>query len=266
MNFSPVVNIAIRTARQAGAQVLRFFERRETLEIQFKGPQDPVTNADTTIERDIIQKLRKAYPDYAIIAEESGSPRTMTEWHWIIDPLDGTKNFIRGIPHFAISIALARGPDIMAAVIYNPILDELFAAERGHGAFLNTFRLRVAEQTLLNETMLATGFPMRTRPVLENYLRSLQTITLACGDIRRSGSAALDLAYTAAGRYDGFWEMNLGAWDIAAGCLLVQEAGGFVTDFDGGKNFLASGNVIAANPHIHRQMLSLIRPLPTDPA
>lgn len=261
MSYSPVLNVVIRTVRKAGASALRHFDRRDLLVISRKANEELVTTADVEVEREIIQALRKAYPKYGILAEESGGVEALLqeEWCWIIDPIDGTHNFAQGIPHFALSIALVQYGEVMAGVVFNPVMDELFAAERGRGAFLNDHRIRVDPLANLSQTLLATGFPNRSKRHVNAYAASLRELMLASGGIRRGGSAALDLAYTAAGRYHGFWEMQLSPWDLAAGILLVQEAGGYVSDFQGGKQVLNSGDVVAANPAIHGQMLEIIR-------
>ncbi|MBF0624268.1 MAG: inositol monophosphatase [Magnetococcales bacterium] len=261
MLHSPVMNLAVRAARKAGALALRYFDRREQLQVREKAAHDFVSEADTRVEREILYHLRKGYPQYGVLAEESADPaRRPTGHHWIIDPIDGTTNFLRGLPHFAISIALAEDDQVLAGLVYNPVQDELFTAEKGAGAFFNGHRIRVTNIPHLADAFLATGFPVRERGLRQAYLKSFGPLLLSSGPgVRRAGSAALDLAYTAAGRFDGFWEMNLCVWDIAAGILLVREAGGFVSDFNGGNGFLESGDVVAAGPGLHPRMLEKIR-------
>ncbi|MBF0132707.1 MAG: inositol monophosphatase [Magnetococcales bacterium] len=260
MDTSPAVNVATRAARAAGREAMKFFAHRHELAIDSKGKNDFVTQADITVEKEIIRQLHKAYPDYGILAEESGRKQVQPGWRWIIDPIDGTTNFIHGLPHFAISIALAHDNELHGAVVFNPASNELFTAERGRGAFLNGQRMRINPSQRLEQCLLATGFPVNKPDVLRRHMRTVEELTIGSRGIRRLGSAALDLAFVAAGRYDGFWESALQPWDIAAGILLVMEAGGLVTDFAGNKGFLDSGNVLAAPPLIHRLMLEVIQP------
>ncbi|MBF0424162.1 MAG: inositol monophosphatase [Magnetococcales bacterium] len=260
MNLSPHLNVAVRAARAAGREAMMFFKRRHELVIDPKGINDFVTTADIAVEKEIIRQLHKAYPQYGIMAEETGRNSSLSGWRWIIDPIDGTTNFIHGLPHFAIAIALANDQELHAAVVYNPATDELFTAERGRGAFLNSQRLRVTRSIRLDQCLLATGFPVNQPDRVRQHWRAVEELLVASRGIRRLGSAALDLAFVATGRYDGFWEPVLQPWDIAAGILLVTEAGGLVTDFAGGQGFLLSGNVIAAPPAIHRLMLTAIQP------
>lgn len=259
MNYSPHTNVAIRAARQAGSKAMVLFSRRHELEVRHKERGEWVSNADTEVEREILYHLKKGYPQFGIQAEESGSQLRDSEYRWIVDPIDGTDNFIHGIPHFAISIALAEGNNLIVGVVYDPVSDELYVGERGGGAFLNDRRIRAGQNRLLSRAMLATGFPQRNKEFLPAYWDSFRTLCSACHGIRSQGSAALDLCHTAAGRYDGFWEKGLAAWDIAAGALILQEAGGLITDFDGSNDFLKSGDVVAANAVIHNRMLAKIQ-------
>ena len=259
MNYSPSTNVAIRAARQAGIRVVDFFSRRHELDVRRKEQGEWVSNADTAVEREILYHLKKGYPHFGIQAEESGTQLPDAESYWIVDPIDGTDNFIHGIPHFAISIALMEGDHLLSGVVYDPIGDELYVGERGRGAFLNDRRIRTGQNRLLSRAMLATGFPQKNKDMLLPYLDSFQILGLACHGIRRQGSAALDLCYTADGRYDGFWEKGLAPWDIAAGALILLEAGGLITDFEGNTQFLKSGDVIAANAAIHSRMLGKIQ-------
>lgn len=259
MNYAPHTNVAIRAARQAGARAIDLFRNRHELDIQSKAYGEWVSNADTTVEREILYHLKKGYPQFGIQAEESGWQGEGAERHWIVDPIDGTDNFVRGIPHFALSIALAEGKNLLTGVVFDPIGDELYVGERGGGAFLNDRRIRVNKNHLLSRAMLATGFPTKHKEVLLPYLDSFRLLCAACHGVRRQGSAALDLCYTADGRYDGFWESGLAPWDIAAGVLILQEAGGLITDFAGETNFLASGNLVAANAAIHSRILAKVQ-------
>ncbi|MBF0461403.1 MAG: inositol monophosphatase [Magnetococcales bacterium] len=259
MNYAPHTNVAIRAARQAGARAVDLFQHRHELDIRSKAHGEWVSNADTTVEREILYHLKKGYPQYGIQAEESGWQKEGAERYWIVDPIDGTDNFIHGIPHFALSIALAEGDQLLAGVVFDPLGDELFVGERGRGAFLNDRRMRVGQNHLLSRALLATGFPSKHKEKLTDYLDSFQLLCAACHGIRRQGSAALDLCYTADGRYDGFWEQGLAAWDIAAGALILQEAGGLITDFAGGSGFLPSGDVVAANAAIHHRILDKVQ-------
>ncbi len=260
MEPSPPVNIAIRAIRKAGAIALFHFDRRDQLHIKEKGPADFVSEADLLVEKEILFHLRKAYPQWDILSEETSSKRKLqSEFSWIVDPIDGTSNFIHGIPHFALTIAIAKGENIVAGLIYQPILNELFLAEKGRGAYLNERRIRVSTCRHFEQAFLVTGFPLRYRERIASNLETFNRILPTCGDLRRSGSAALDLAYTAAGRFDGFWETGLFPWDMAAGSLLMQEAGGLTSDFEGRNGFLRSGNVVAGSPEIHAELLKRIQ-------
>ncbi|MCB1631191.1 MAG: inositol monophosphatase [Pseudomonadales bacterium] len=261
----PMVNIALAAARKAGEIIARAADRIDLIEVSRKASNDFVTEIDRAAEREIIFQLRKAYPDHQILAEESGPSGDDTRsggFRWIIDPLDGTTNFVRGIPHFAVSIACARDGRLEHAVIVDPIRREEFTATRGAGAQLNGRRMRVSTRAGLKEAVLGTGIPFREPAIeyLPAYLRTLEQFTTRSAGIRRAGAATLDLAYVAAGRLDGFWEIGLQPWDIAAGALLVQEAGGLVSDFDGGNDWMDSGRIVAANPKCLKAMLQVIRP------
>ncbi|HMV71444.1 MAG TPA: inositol monophosphatase family protein [Pseudomonadales bacterium] len=261
----PMVNIALAAARKAGEIIARAADRIDLIEVSRKASNDFVTEIDRAAEREIIFQLRKAYPDHQILAEESGPSGDDTRsggFRWIIDPLDGTTNFLHGIPHFAVSIACARDGRLEHAVIIDPIRREEFTATRGAGAQLNGRRIRVSTRPGLKEAVLGTGIPFRepTIEYLPAYLRTLEQFATHSAGIRRAGAATLDLAYVAAGRLDGFWEIGLQPWDIAAGALLVQEAGGLVSDFDGGNNWMDSGRIVAANPKCLKAMLQVIRP------
>lgn len=254
----PLLNIAIQAARQASKIILRFVDRVDSIEIHRKARYDFVTEVDRRSEQEIIQVIRKAYPDHAILGEESGYSEG-NEWCWVIDPLDGTTNFIHGFPHFSISIAVKKQEQIEAGVIYDPLRNELFSAARGHGATVNERRLRVSSVTKLADSLLGTGFPHREMEHFRDFLKVFENIFPQCSGIRRAGSAALDLAYVAAGRLDGFWEEHLKEWDIAAGAIIVQEAGGMLGDFNDEKNYLRNGQIVAAAPKIYKSIQEIIR-------
>lgn len=255
----PIVNIAIEAAR-AGANIInRAMKRPDMIKIAEKSPNDFVTEVDQKVEQEIIYHIKRAYPDHSILGEESGEQGDH-DYQWVIDPIDGTRNFIHGFPHFAISIALLHKGKPEHGVIYDPNRQELFTASRGKGAHLNDRRIRVSTRKRMEETLLGTGFAYRhTHKDDPLPPRILQTFLPSCGDVRRAGAATLDLAYVACGRLDGFWEQGLKIWDMAAGVLLIKEAGGIVCDFDGSENHLKSGNVVAANPAIIKQMLKAIK-------
>lgn len=256
----PIINIAVEAARAAGNIIVRAMKRLDTVKIAEKHPNDFVTEVDQRVEQEIISIIQKAYPTHSILGEEGGEIQG-DDYQWIIDPIDGTRNFIHGFPHFAISIAVAHKNKLEHGVIYDPIRQELFTASRGKGAHLNERRIRVSQRKHLGECLLGTGFAYRH--VTNDHTipsRILHGIIPVCGDIRRAGAATLDLAYVACGRLDGFWELGLHIWDIAAGILLVKEAGGMVCDPSGGENYLKTGNIVAANPAIMRQFLKTIKP------
>lgn len=253
----PTLNIAVRAARSAGGIIARALDKVETLKIDLKGKNDFVTEVDRTAEREIIRVLRNSFPSHGILAEESGFDKG-DEYVWIIDPLDGTTNFLHGLPQFAVSIALQHKRRIEQAVVFEPIRQELFTASRGCGAVLNERRIRVTPQAQMQGALLGTGFPFKSQEHLDVYLNMFRSLFADTAGIRRAGSAALDLAWVAAGRLDGFWEIGLQAWDMAAGVLLIQEAGGVVSDFAGNDEYLKSGNVIGGNPQLHRLIQSRI--------
>ncbi len=252
----PMLNIAIRAARKAGNVAIKAYENPSSIDIDAKGVNDFVTNADRAAEALIIETIRKAYPEHTIIAEESGLLKgNDSDTQWIIDPIDGTTNFIKNIPHFAVSIAVRVKGKTEAAVVYNPMSNEMFTAVRGQGAQLNGYRIRVSNAKDLENSVLATAFPHKLKQYADNYFAVLQKLFTKCNDFRRTGSAALDLAYVAAGRVDGFFEIGLKPWDIAGGELILREAGGVVTDFVGGNNYMASGNIVAGNPKVVKDFL-----------
>jgi myo-inositol-1(or 4)-monophosphatase len=259
MARSALLNVMVQAAMKAGRSLSRDFGEVQNLQVSMKGPGDYVSQADRKAEEIIHAELSRARPGYAFLMEERGSVSGEDDQHrWIVDPLDGTTNFLHGIPVFSISIALERRGQIVAAVVYNPARDELYTAERGGGAFLNDRRLRVAARTKLSDAVIGCGVPHLGRGHHGNFLIELRHVMGEVSGIRRLGSAALDLAYVAAGRFDGFWEEGLSAWDIAAGILLIREAGGFVTDLRGGQSMLETGSIVAGNEAIHRSLLKTV--------
>jgi myo-inositol-1(or 4)-monophosphatase len=258
----PMLNIAVRAARSAGNIIIRNMDRLDQLTVQTKNHNDFVSEVDRQAEQEIIHILRKAYPGHGILAEESGA-RTGDGYEWIIDPLDGTTNFLHGFPQFAVSIALRHKGRLEQAVIYDPLRQELFTATRGAGAHLNDRRIRVASRRTLEGSLLGTGFPIRQQQHLDDYLGMFRVLFPQTAGVRRAGSAALDLAYVACGRLDGFWEIGLSIWDMAAGVLLIQEAGGLSGDLSGGHDYLKHGNIVSANPKLFPLILKAIRPYVT---
>ncbi|UCH53468.1 MAG: inositol monophosphatase [Pseudomonadota bacterium] len=260
----PMLNTAVKAARRAGNVIMRHLDRLERLTVENKGSKDFVSEVDRQAEAEILHILRTAYPNHAVLAEETGAQQG-NEYLWIIDPLDGTTNFLHGYPQFAVSIALQHKGRLEQAVVLDPHKNELFTASRGQGAQLNDRRIRVSRVHDLGLALLGTGFPFRSTEHLEVWINTLRPLLTACSGIRRAGSAALDLAHVACGRFDGFWEFGLSPWDMAAGALLIQEAGGLVSDFAGGPDFLTTGNVLAGNPKIYEEMVRRIRPhLPAE--
>jgi myo-inositol-1(or 4)-monophosphatase len=247
-------------AADAGSRIVTRYFRDAGLEVRRKGENDYVTQADKESEAAIVAEIRRRFPDHRILAEEgSGAGLGRDEHEWLIDPLDGTTNFLHGLPMYCVSVACRRGGELLAAVIADPEGENLFTAVRGGGATWNGRRMAVSGQDGLKGAFLATGYPWRALPTLELYLGIFRDVFCESKAIRRCGSAALDLAYTAAGVYDGFFEFRLSPWDIGAGILLVREAGGIVTDVDGGERFFASGNVVAGAPAVHRDLLATVR-------
>lgn len=257
----PIVNIAIEAARAGAHIITRALKRPDMIKIAEKNPNDYVTEIDQKVEQEIIYHIKRAYPTHAILGEESGEVGGEgSEYQWVIDPIDGTRNFIHGFPHYAISIAVLHKNRLEHGVIYDPNRQEFFTATRGKGAQLNDHRIRVSSRKKLEECLLGTGFAYR-HTHKDDVLppRILQTFLPVCGDVRRAGAATLDLAYVACGRLDGFWELGLKIWDVAAGALMIKEAGGIICDIDGSENYLKSGNVVAANPAVIKQMLKSIK-------
>jgi myo-inositol-1(or 4)-monophosphatase len=259
----PYMYTAIKAARRAGEIIVRGLARFEGVETASKGLNDFVTSIDHAAEAAIIETLSEAYPHHAFLAEESGASGT-GENIWIIDPLDGTTNFMHGFPTFAVSIAFQMGGRMEHAVIYDPMRQELFTASRGQGAYLESRRLRVSRQRTLEGSLISTGFPYRENlHLLEPYMGMLKAVMQRASGVRRPGSAALDLAYVAAGRTDGFWEIGLKPWDTAAGTLLIREAGGLVATLDGGE-YKQNGNIVAGTPRVFNELLETIAPFLTD--
>ncbi|WP_263772718.1 inositol monophosphatase family protein [Propionivibrio soli] len=257
----PALNIMVKAARRASQIINRASQDVEHLKVTAKRQSDFVTEVDKAAEAAIIEVLREAYPDYGILAEESGSADGVgsgSEYQWIIDPLDGTTNFIHGFPQYAVSIALAHKGQLNQAVIYDTLRNEMFTASKGGGAYLNERRIRVSKCLKLESALLGTGFPFRVFDHIDPYLATFKEFTQRSSGVRRAGSAALDLAYVACGRLDGFWEFGLMPWDAAAGCLLITEAGGLVGDLAGGDTHLKTGNIIAGTPRIFSQILQVI--------
>ena len=258
---SAILNVMTAAAQKAARGLVRDFGEIENLQVSKKGPADFVSNADKKAEKTLVYELSKARPNFGFLLEEGGEIEgSDTSNRWIIDPLDGTSNFLHGLPHFSISIALERDGDPFAGVIYEPVTDQMFAAENGKGAYLNNRRLRVSARTKLEESLLAIGIPFAGKDDHDRFLTQLKEVMAVSAGVRRFGSAALDLAYVAAGRFEGFWEIGLQPWDIAAGIVLVREAGGFVTDVAGGNGMMESGEIIAANDPIHGMLLKSISP------
>ncbi|MGP1395629.1 MAG: inositol monophosphatase family protein [Inquilinaceae bacterium] len=257
---SPVINVMVKAAHKAARTLVRDFGEVEQLQVSRKGPADFVSTADHKAERALRDELARARPGYGFLMEESGSHAgTDPDRRWIVDPLDGTTNFLHGIPHFAISIGMQQAGEMVAGVVFNPITNELYWAEKGQGAFLNDRRLRVSGRRRMADAVLGTGAPFLGRGDVPQFQAELGALLPEIAGVRRFGSAALDLAYVAAGRFDGFWETGLHAWDVAAGIVLVREAGGYVTEIGGGHHPLTAGSILAANSHLHLQIGKALR-------
>jgi len=257
---SALLNVMAAAAQKAARKLTRDFGEVEHLQVSKKGPADFVSTADITAEKTLCAELLRARPRYGFLTEEGGAiAGADTSNRWIVDPLDGTTNYLHGLPHFAISIALERDGEPIAGVIYAPVHDEMFWAEKGAGAHLNGSRLRVSARRRLEDSLFVAGIPSRNRRHLSLFLRQLAAVTEVSAGVRRSGSAALDLAYVAAGRYDGFWQTGLHAWDVAAGIVLVREAGGHVSEIGGGRNMVRSGDILAANHSLHALVTKVLR-------
>jgi myo-inositol-1(or 4)-monophosphatase len=257
---SPLINVMEAAARKAARGLLRDFGEVEHLQVSKKGPSDFVSAADHRVEGVLLRELKKARPAFGFLFEEQGARVGMDRSNtWVIDPLDGTTNFLHSIPHFAISIGLVRDGVPFAGVIYNPVVEEMYWAEAGSGAWLNERRLRVSARRNMEEAVFATGFPYKGRPTLGLAMRQVEPVLRECAGVRRFGAASLDLAYVAAGRYDGFWELDLKPWDIAAGIVLVREAGGYVSEIYEKGDVMATGNILAANDQLHVPLGTIIR-------
>ena len=250
----------VKACRKASKTLIRDFGEIENLQVSLKGPGDFVTNCDKKVEKILIDELLKARPSYSILSEEIGEINNDDSFKWIIDPIDGTSNFLHGVPHFAISVGLEHNKEIICGIIYDPIKDEMFTAEKGNGSYLNNQRMRVSSRSKLEDCMIFTGGPKRDAKnrelaLKEYYKFSIKILT----PIRKLGSASLDMAYVAAGRCDGFWQRNLNYWDIAAGIILVKEAGGFVTDFNGENEYIQNKTILATNAKINKEMIEILK-------
>ena len=263
MAMHPLLTIAIRAARTAGNTIIRSSDQLERLTVEQKTLNDFVSEVDRLAEKDIIEIILKAYPNHSILSEEAGAiaakDKEGEDFQWIIDPLDGTTNFLHGMPHYAVSIACKVKGRLEIAVVYNPVTDELFTASRGNGAKLNNTRIRVSGRTGLDGALLGTGIPFSQDRDFDAYLNTMRKFMGRPAGIRRAGAAALDLAYVAAGRFDGFWEEQLKPWDMAAGVLLVREAGGLIADLDGDSEYMESGDVVCGTPKVYKEMLPLVK-------
>ncbi|HEU4618358.1 MAG TPA: inositol monophosphatase family protein [Gammaproteobacteria bacterium] len=259
-----MVNIGIRAARRAGELMVRNWNQLETLRVTEKGRNEFVSEVDIAAEAAIVEVIHDHYPDHAILAEERGAEGDH-EYQWIIDPLDGTTNYVHGFPVFSVSIAVALRGELQHAVVYDPLRQEIFTATRGEGAQLDGRRIRVSRLTSMTHSLIATGFPYRANvQYIDRYLGMLRAVMLDSAGVRRPGSAALDLCYVAAGRVDGFFELGLSKWDIAAGALIIREAGGRISDFQGADRYLESGHVVAGNPKIYAALSRLLAPHSRD--
>ena len=254
------INVMVKACRKASKILIRDFGEIEKLQVSVKGPGDFVTAADKKVEKILIDELTKARPNYSILSEEIGEVKNDNEFRWIIDPIDGTANFLHGIPHFCISIGLEKNKEIINGIIFDPIKDEIFTAEKGNGSYLNNQRLRVSGRNKLKDSIIFTGGPKYESKekdlVLEEYKKFSSNVYIP---IRKMGSAALDMAYVAAGRCDGFWQRNLNYWDIAAGIILIKEAGGFVSDFKGSANYVENKTILASNSKINQEMIEIFK-------
>tara|TARA_B100000029_G_scaffold190174_1_gene188049 strand:- start:173 stop:958 length:786 start_codon:yes stop_codon:yes gene_type:complete len=254
------INVMVKASRKASKVLIRDFGEIENLQVSVKGPGDFVTAADKKVEKIVIDELQKARPTYSILSEEVGKINNDKSFKWIIDPIDGTSNFLHGIPHFAISIGLEHEGEIICGTIYDPIKDEMFISEKGNGSYLNNQRIRVSSRSKLKDCIVFTGGPKRDSKDRESALKEYYNFSSkVLIPIRKLGSAALDMAYVAAGRADGFWQRNLNYWDIAAGIILVRESGGFVTDFYGDNKFLENKTIIATNSRINKEMVDVLK-------
>lgn len=259
--MEPLLNIAVSAARQAGDIIIRHMEQIDRIKVTAKSRHEVFSEVDIKAEQAIINAIRKAYPNHGILAEESGFQEGDSDAVWIIDPLDGTSNYLHGFPYFSVSIAIKIKNKMEHGVIYDPLRHECYAASRGRGARLNDRRIRVSKQTQLSESLLGTGVPLRDAQLAKRYFPTFEALIGQCAGVRRTGSAALDLAYVASGRLDGFWEIGLKPWDIAAGTLIIREAGGLVSDSEGGEEFIKHGDVVAGTPKVFKSLLQTIAPV-----
>ena len=254
------INVMVKACRKASKVLIRDFGEVEKLQVSIKGPGDFVTASDKKVEKILIEELQKARPNYSILSEEIGQVDNDESFRWIIDPIDGTANFLHGIPHFAISIGLEHDKEIICGIVYDPIKDEMFVAEKGNGAYLNNYRMRVSSRSKLKDCIIFTGGPKREAKnrelALKEYYNFSSKVMLP---IRKLGSAALDMAYVAAGRCDGFWQRNLNYWDIAAGIILVKESGGFVTDFSGKNEYIQNKTILVTNSKVNNEMIEVLK-------
>jgi len=256
------INVMIKACRKAAKTLIRDFGEIEKLQVSLKGPGDFVTLSDKKVEKILIEDLQKARPNYSILSEEIGEIKNDDEFKWIIDPIDGTANFLHGIPHFGISIGLEHKKEIICGIIFDPIKDEIFTAEKGNGSYLNNHRMRVSARSKLKDCLIVTGGPKRNltdenrQIVLKEYEKISSKVDIP---IRKMGSASLDMAYVAAGRFDGFWQRNLNYWDIAAGIILIKEAGGFITDFSGNNKYIENQTILATNSKINEEMIEVFK-------
>lgn len=262
---SAALNVMTAAARKAGRPLIRDFNELENLQISMKGPADFVTSADKRTEKILIEELSKARPGYGFLGEETGATQGADKTHrFIIDPIDGTTNFMHGMPHFAISIALEREGQLVAGVVYNPTTDDMFTAEKGHGAYLNNKRLRIAARKDMEYALFATGLPFKGKGGRARALAETDAVLNMTAGVRRFGAASLDLAWTAAGRVDGYWERDINIWDVAAGIVLVREAGGIVSDFSGRTDGLDGREIVTANEYLHPSLLKLLKNVKAD--
>ncbi len=256
---SPQINLISRACMKASRSLIRDFGEIENLQVSTKGPGDFVTSADRRTEKILIEELQKAHPDYGIVTEESGIiNKSNTTNRWIIDPIDGTMNFLNGIPQFAISVGYEEEGDIQCGVIFNPIMNEMFCAEKGNGAYLNNTRIRVSNKKQLRDSLIVTGGPKGSSKIKDKIFSEYIVVSKNVSNVRKLGSAALDIAYVACGRFDGYWQRELNYWDIAAGLIILREAGGFIEFFDNNKNHPLEKNILATNSNIHNEFKDLI--------
>jgi myo-inositol-1(or 4)-monophosphatase len=256
---SPQINIIIRACNKASRSLIRDFGEIENLQVSSKGPGDFVTSADKRTEKTIIEELQKAHPEYGIITEESGIiNKSNTKNRWIIDPIDGTMNFLNGVPQFAISVAYEENDEIICGVIFNPIMNEMFCAEKGNGAYLNNSRIRVSNKKKISDALLVTGGPKQTSKIKDKIFSEYINVSNNVSNVRKFGSAALDMAYVACGRFDGYWQRELNYWDIAAGIIILKESGGFLNFFETDNQAPLKRNILASNANIHEELSNLI--------